>query len=976
MLKKTILSVFIVLLSSQWAMAQAGLGVRAQTLLIDKLSKVALNLPDKDPSKARVVLRLADLHSERGRALAKQDLENNCTDCVAGHSDREQALEYYNLALPSLEGKTKKRVQTQVGHLYELLGQTGKAQKFYKKVVTRSKQVEGSGEAHFSLAEIHFKKNEFAPAKKAYLDALKEKKFPRRGLAHYRVAWCDYNIGNIDAGLDRLEKILTSDRLLTRGGEVLTNKDEDFQGEVSKDYTVFLSHKGQITKDDILKVYNFSPAQSRLENVTFLAKELERLGQVEGAIAAWNEVIPKTSSPMDRVEGLIYLGGVQLKAKKYDATLASFKKAMTNYSAIGGCSTEQCGELKNRMQKIVFDWNRIEKKNPSENLIEAYRAYVVFAPEDTEARKLGIQAAIQKKDFTLAKKWNRKLIGQLKGAKKEEALLRQIEIAELSEDKAFLEEAQKDYVRLTPGGKKSSEVQYNLANIEYEKKNYKKSFAEFDRLVFRPGTSAKISLQSAELALDSLVLLKDDGKIEEYSRKYAKKFPKQAERFNKINRQSVLSQTASIAKGGQSDNKAQLEKAWETLGRFRADRATPAEKVDFYKNRVVLARKLRRYDDLLASVNMMLEQPGLSADDRKFAHENKVFVSEMKLDFKSAFDSYQKINKTKWIELARLSDLAEQNSSPYYVKYLDGSPEADLAQGICLRLVKETGVYGTHLNRCLPYLKRDEGLFSQMFLETYAKDRNLAKGLGFLKKHNLMGTSAGRILSREKTFAANAPFLKKIKGHVLDGNPARVGGSIQKRSKLLTQFEKRLTSILKSEDWAQQVFYLSVFRDEQMRFYKEIVQLPPPDGLTAEENQQYVGLLGQQAQPFRTKSEETGLKVKELWKSPWGLDGLMADYHNSQPEIQTVLSKHIERVQEVAPSDQSGQFYRVARNESSQPMPNLFQLEQARRKVQSNPHDKLALKDLLNLEKVRGHVPTVQYLQSRLKKIDLGFESK
>jgi len=410
------------LLLSPALWGQQGLSVQSQTLIINKLSNVALKLPDNDPSKARVLLRLADLHSERGRSLAKKDLEDNCIQCTEGQSDRQQALEYYEMALPSLSAASKKRVQTQVGHLYELLGKTGEAERFYTQVVSEKGASSGGGEAQFSLAEIHFKKNQYAKAKSSYEKSLVEKGFRRRGLANYRIAWCDYNLGQINPALSRLEKILSSDALLNRGVETLTNKDEDFQAEVAKDYTVFVSHKEQITKNDIQKVHDLSPKESRLENVTFLAKELERLGQVDGAIAAWGQLIPQTSNPSDRVEALVYLGGVQLKAKKYDQTLNSFKKAMSNYKAMGPCATDQCSELIKRMRQIVLDWNRIEAKNPSENLIEAYSAYIVFAPKDQEALRLGVQAAVQSKKFKLAQGWNQKLILLLGSGKNEKAL--------------------------------------------------------------------------------------------------------------------------------------------------------------------------------------------------------------------------------------------------------------------------------------------------------------------------------------------------------------------------------------------------------------------------------------------------------------------------------------------------------------------------------------------------------------------------
>ena len=85
----------------------AGTAGKMESLLIDKLTKVFLKLPEGSPTKSKLTLRLADLHAERGRLLAKEDLENGCVECTAGKEDRKQALEYYQYVLQGLQGERK-----------------------------------------------------------------------------------------------------------------------------------------------------------------------------------------------------------------------------------------------------------------------------------------------------------------------------------------------------------------------------------------------------------------------------------------------------------------------------------------------------------------------------------------------------------------------------------------------------------------------------------------------------------------------------------------------------------------------------------------------------------------------------------------------------------------------------------------------------------------------------------------------------
>ena len=108
----------------------AGLDEATQDRLIEKLTHVNLNLAPSDNSKVSITLRLADLHAERGRRLANNELNQGCTTCTAGDKDRKKSIEYYSDALPQLQNEQKARVLTQMAHLYELTHQeSGSSQK-------------------------------------------------------------------------------------------------------------------------------------------------------------------------------------------------------------------------------------------------------------------------------------------------------------------------------------------------------------------------------------------------------------------------------------------------------------------------------------------------------------------------------------------------------------------------------------------------------------------------------------------------------------------------------------------------------------------------------------------------------------------------------------------------------------------------------------------------------------------------------
>ncbi len=948
----------------------AGTAGKTESLLIDKLTKVFLKLPEGSPTKSKLTLRLADLHAERGRLLAKEDLENGCVECTAGKEDRKQALEYYQYVLQDLNGERKHRVMVQVGHLYEVLGENSKATGFYKKVVASG---QGAAEAHFSLAEIYFKQRNFSLAKSHYLQALQDEDFPRKGLATFRLAWCHYNIGEIAQAVNTLEKMLNSPKLLTRNSNNVVNVDEDFKAEVAKDYTVFLAHDSRVSMADISKVFNLSPRSSRIENVSFLAKELERLGRNQQSEEAFELLIEKTSDPEVRMEALVYLANLKLKGKQKTAVLPYLKRAFRNWRSLDGCKNpKQCEELKSRVRTLVFDWNRMEKKNPSPELIEAYENYFLVEKEDMKAYELSSQAAVQTKDWEKAYAWNKKAFQLAKTEEqKETLLLRRIEIAELAKKKAWLAASQKLYLQKSTKQNKAPEIRYQMAQNAYDQGQTMEAAEQFRSLALSKKTPAKLRNQSAELALDSLVLAKQDQKIETWAREFANIFPKNRKHFLSLAGQSVLSQTAKL-----SDKASASEQAWKTLNRFDVASSTPEKKKTFYKNKIILARKLRKFSEMDKALRSYLSLKALEKEERQFALENKVWLSELQLNFDEAFRSYREINKTDWLELARLADLAEKDSSPYFYNYIRNTEDPELAHSICIELIREAKSFGSKQKSCVPYLKRDKNLFAGLLLEIYQGKKSSSQILRVFKSYGLEQTAPAHVLRRDLLLAEGTQKLKRLKDHKLDRRPSQVGNTLQHRMSRISNFEDVIAKASKTGDWLTQTLFLTELAEQYSRFFEDLMSLPTPKGLTAEEQQEYVTLLSQQAAPYKEKAQEIQFKVEELWKNEKAMQQIFANFHQSPIEVQKILGPQIERIRERAPTDKKVWMSLVYRDQQQKRTPSFARLEMARKKVKENPLSKQALRDLIKLETARGNKPMIIYLNSRMKMVDNGFESK
>ena len=956
--------------------AQSALGevsAKTQTLLIKKLTNVFLKLPDGNATKTKITLRLADLHAERGRLVAKQELEKGCIECSNGESDRKKALEYYLYVLPNLKGEQKHNVLVQTGHIYEVLGRNDKAIKLYKEAIASGKQGKGVAESLFSLGEIYFKQRNYSSAGTYYAKALGNESFTRRGLASYRLAWCQYNTGKIAQSVQGLERILTTPKLLTRGGEEVVNVDQDFKAEVAKDFTVFVAHSSQLNSSSIQKVYNYSPEKSKIENVSYLAKELERLGRIKTAQETWELVVSKTGDPQIRMEGLVYLAGLQLKGAQKEKIAPYLKRAFQNWNSLSSCKDQsQCDELKKRIRRLVFDWNRSEKKAPSQALLESYEGYFSVAPKDMEALELASQAASQAKNFPLAYEWNQKSYKLTEDKNKKEALLlRRIEISELAKNDQCLLASQKAYLAGSPTQAKASDIRYQMAQKSYDNKEYAAAAEGFKNLVKEPTAGSKVRLQAAEMALDTLVLLKKDAQIESWATEFASLLPKHRKRFTNIASKSVLSQTAKLSQGDSSS-----EAAWSTLNRFNVSTATNDEKITFYKNKVILARKLKKYTEMSSAIRSLMALKGLSAEDSKFALENKVWVSELQLNFAEAFASYKKLNTKKWLELARLADLAEKPSEQYYLKYLKGDVDKEIAFSICVKLIKDAGKISGKHKSCIPYMQTNKDVFASLILEIYSGKLEMKALSKLFAKYGLSKAPIGFVITRSLLIDDGVAQVVKLNKHKLDGRPSRVGRSLKRRLSLITKFERVIAKATDTKDWMSQTLFLSDLQAQYMRFYEELLSLPTPKDLTDQEQQEYLGLLSQQAAPYKEKADEIQHKLAELWKNNEAIDQIYADFHSAPVEVQAILGPQIDKVKAVASEEMKPRFDLIYKTKMKKKVPSFALLETARQQVKSRPLDKIALKKLIELETARGYQPMIIYLNSRLKSVDNKFESK
>lgn len=967
-------------------------------LLITKLSQVYSSLPPVDGSRTAITLRLADLHGERARAAAMDELQSGCTVCVAGKEDRQKALRYYQEVMPKLSEAQLVKVLPQVGHLFEMIGQEAKAIEIYEKVVREGKQPEAVAEANLSLAEVNFKRRNFDGAKKFYSAVIATSQSGSKGLAAYRLAWCEFNTGNLDVAIAGLQKILVSPELSSRsaaGG--IIQVDRQFQEEVSRDLATFMARK-PVTVAEAKVIYELSPETVKLSNLAYLANEAERLGQKQSAVTLWRFSQERQTKPRARLEGHIRIGQLEMEQKNAKAAGQEFDLAMNLWpSVIGNSQDDEAKEMKARLRKFVLDWNRSEKTAPSDELAASYKTYLAVFPTEADMTVWAAHVYREKKLYqeaiSLYQKGAQLFSAQAKASAKadekkvaveamESALLAGIETGELSKDQALLVSGYESYLALSVDRKREIEVLYQKANIVYEKGEHAAAAEQMRSIAFmqqaKSPDALKVRTQAADLALDALVLLKDDERIEKWAKDFAQLFPKEASGYAQVARKSVLTQAAAFASG----DAANYERAWQVLTRFDLASTTAEDKNAYLKNRLILAEKTGRFSEARDAADQLLKSQLTSAEDRQYALTRRAWLSELILDFDGALQATQQLKPTpvvpeeqRLLKLAMYADLADKDAKPFLAKYLSVSKDEDKQLTIATQLVREAKEQLKELEKQRGVLSKKPDLYAHLLLEIAAKLGRVDLAKTAIQQKTVSATPSGRLLTRMVVLAEVEKASTAVSAHQLDGaTQKKLASTLKTRVAMITDLEKLASQAVESGDWTAQLVALDLLAKQSERFYTEILSLPVPAGLSGDDEQQYLSLLSQQAAPYQVKSQDVKKKIDEFWSQKTAIQSLETSLSESTGPLRGLVVKEISVLTAIAPEAVKAQLGELAARPEAQASvkPALAEIESARQAVREQPLSRERLESLLKLERQAGRVGMVSYLEGRILNLGSG----
>lgn len=958
------------------------MSAQTQDMVIERMERVISAMDKKDASWVPSQQRLADLLSERARARFMLEVEANCNNaCKGSKADRLKAVSIYETLLKEVKVNDHGPILFQLAHLYDMAGQPEQAIKLFERIIKEAKSKKISADivarSHVGLADLLFQKGKFKEAHQHYTIALKNKNLQGRGLAIYNMAWCEFNLDRLNAGVATLEGLLRNPNLIAReNSEGVSKYDPVFHNDIIRDLATFYARR-PITNKELNNYEAFSPQDKRKELLLHFASEADRLGQKPAASVIYNRYLDDPNlTDEERLTVLVKLAQVNYDRGDTAKSTKDFARAAEEFQKI--CKDkDKCQELEKTMKRYVTELHRLKKLKPDNDLLSSYVIYNKTFPNDVEMSQRGAQVSDEMGRYAVAVLFARSISDNKNADEKtkKKALDQEISSAEKSKDPVLQKAAYEHYLALFPKGEKSFQVRYQLAYLSYQKKNFSEAAPAFNTLALDKNGTPELRKKSADLALDSLVQLKRDELIEEWAWEYSTAFPKARAEYETIARKALLNRTERIANNEKSST-SELKTILGQMQKANMASATTNEKIIFYTNMSVVAHKLNEDEIYTRSLQALFAQPGLTEARREQVMGQLVSYHEKKLDFKAAYYTALKMKfpktapKDREMKLGTLADLAGLKPQKHYKAALSAGLKGEGSRAVRTRLVLLSSNPVRELKAQAPELARDPALLNETTMLVYARTGD-KKGLkSVLAMRELRRQSAPNFMAKQEFYSQMEGFKNRIARHKLNGaNDYSVQKTIKARIKLLKEADRYLADSLRFKDVTAQLMALNVVGTENERTVRELVALPIPKKLKPHEQKQYLEILKQQSRPYFMTAKVAQQKENEIWERSSALPQLLKEYNTVRPELKKLLRRELQLLANLPNNSAMHSNIVSALNESTL---SANDLTSARQAVAQNPENVREIENLKNLETKIGHPLMASYLESRLSQIQRG----
>ena len=981
---------------------------KGRDYLIQKLERYHKTLPENHFSKKAITLRLAHILSLRAEDNMAQKWSKGCKPCFKkGSKDAQRSIALYR----KLDSHMKKRQPSlhalslfERAYLYRLLGNKEQSVVYLKKVISLKSNPKLVIRAYFNLGEIYFNSQRYQSAL-SYFDLVLKTKNQWSFRASYKKIWSLYILSNYKSAIRNLESFLKSDFYQSKTQNAFNQELKDkIQTEL-----IILYSKAHLTKQSLNFLYNFKKEDStkntlaeKNQRLFELGVSLSRIGRSVESNQVWKMYLSKESSYLKQLEALVYIVDNDSSYGQegfFKRSEGSLNKIFDLIVKIGSCQESICKVVQRRLEQyLLSNSDRGSKKlrmlffakynsvYPSQFNMLFYEARLAKDFKQYQKAQDLFQKSVTV--FSIDSKLPKKDKDNLR-RDKEKASALQIEMAEASKDRKRREKSYTFYLQHGSDLDLLFKARYQRVYLIYENKNYKQSAAEFKSLALRDDIktqkSQALKLKAAHLALTSLSFTRNDQSIKEWSRVFAQAFPKNNKEFIKMNNTAVFNVVKNIVSKKTfssypvipSSNQSFI-KAWNTLHQLDLKQTTKKEKVYFYMNKLLLAKELLKTQEVKKSIDQ-LRFYKLDKKDQKLVLESQLWLAETQFDFKNMLKFAKKLkpkddSKKHLIYLAYVSELAGENNLSLYQRIIEKYPRSKEAFSLAVRIVelKSQKQKPSSLNKYKEQLIRKPKVFSYLILKADQGRLNESFISSFLKDETMKFSELAQFVKRKQFIES---FKKENKPLQNFSIPKKVSQknltkAIKRYKFLLQDLEKRADQAIQLQDWTSQVVAFSMVRNELIRFYESVLNLPLPKNLTDQEREQYIKLLKEQIASYKLRAEQLDTKLAELWSNDY-----LKDYHATYSKgavFRKPIQWEVEQLQGIAPQRKKKKLNLIVSQKLLKSPLRKVSKEQVKRaytELKSKPFDDSAIKSLIKLEAQRNNEVMVFYLENRLKKI-------
>lgn len=978
------------LLSSLEVYAAEKMDLEAHDLVIGKLESTLKNIKKNDQTINSVLLKiqLANLYSEKARLLILEEGKQGCDNCLQSLDTRNKAITLYTSVSAHQLDQDGGLSSLQLAYLLETTNKGHQALPIYNRLIKNKTTTKPNLiKAYSKRAEHYFREGLFNKSISDFQTA--QSLAPQSEYSYFlhKIAWAQYNKGEIEKATDILFLILSKKPPTSQSNENEITITEGFRIDVARDLALFIT-KLKVSPQFLSRVFEVTPPSERSRNLLYFSEESERLGDFDNAVMAW-EILIKAKDTKEEPKISAFLGLARYHRDRYH-----FSKANSYYLNALQISKKASDLNVNNFKVFLTQWEKQIKKftkkekikESQKALVQAYDHYLQSFNENYEVYLWQAQLAqkINQSDKALASysRASDLIANQINKDKSStannelrkllnEVLVTEVSLAENSKNSKLRLIAYNHYLSLYPSGPEGAKVRYQKAKLFYDSNDTTTAFELFNEIVVDSSYSnQELKVKSAHLALDCLALKKDIVQLEVKSLEYAKKFPHKESEFIQIAFNSGMQITNTIA--SRDNSKKTAEEALDKLNGLHSHQKSmkPSDRKKYLATKVELEIKAHQWKPALNSLSDFLALKSINSKEKTWALNKKLSIAEFILDFKMAYQTLLQLNylsskdPKELLKGALIAELAQYPILPWLNKVIK-SPQSSQEQINLARaqIIRMSSNPWKALRELSPHLKKSPQLFASIALECFTTENRWSEIPWILSFSGVKNTSEGKTLQRVYAMKDLKVLDNTLASQSLNSrNDAQLAKSLKKRLSSLQTLQSQFKKAQQNNDWSLKVLLGVRLQNENQRLATEIESLPVPAGMKPKQITLYKKELSQQAWPFKKARSELSQYLENLWKDKSYLTSLLRTI-DTNDRIRGTLMKELSAIASVAPTEIVNEVQNQLNEFKNRP--SSKEIAQTQLSLQKDPFDPDLHSQLLMMEKKRGNQSMVVFLQAR-----------